>query len=51
MLPKQAEKLSDDKKSEQIAQNPKAEAVDVPGTFNVRFSCFVLLFWSIFSVI
>uniref|UniRef100_A0A669DN64 G protein-coupled receptor 108 n=1 Tax=Oreochromis niloticus TaxID=8128 RepID=A0A669DN64_ORENI len=41
VLPKQAEKLSDDKKSEQIAQNPKAEAVDVPGTFNVRFSCFV----------
>lgn len=35
VLPKQAEKLSDDKKSEQIAQNPKAEAVDVPGTFNL----------------
>uniref|UniRef100_A0A669B3F2 G protein-coupled receptor 108 n=1 Tax=Oreochromis niloticus TaxID=8128 RepID=A0A669B3F2_ORENI len=31
VLPKQAEKLSDDKKSEQIAQNPKAEAVDGAG--------------------
>ncbi|XP_039469664.1 protein GPR108 isoform X1 [Oreochromis aureus] len=35
VLPKQAEKRSDDKKSEQIAQNPKAEAVNVPGTFNL----------------
>uniref|UniRef100_A0A669CNH5 G protein-coupled receptor 108 n=1 Tax=Oreochromis niloticus TaxID=8128 RepID=A0A669CNH5_ORENI len=39
VLPKQAEKLSDDKKSEQIAQNPKAEAVDVPGTFNYAQAC------------
>uniref|UniRef100_A0A669BA98 G protein-coupled receptor 108 n=1 Tax=Oreochromis niloticus TaxID=8128 RepID=A0A669BA98_ORENI len=40
VLPKQAEKLSDDKKSEQIAQNPKAEAVDVPGTFNSQAADF-----------
>lgn len=45
-----AVKRSDDKKPEQAVQNPKAEAVNVTGTFNVCFSCFSL-FWSIFSVI
>lgn len=42
------DKRSDDKKPEQAVQNP--EAVNVTGTFNVCFSCF-LLFWSIFSLI